>query len=51
MMKLKKRKDELYSLKKPLNSSWLGQYRALVTNTSSAVLKLIYNNKIGNSLF
>ena len=35
-----KRKAEFKPLKKPLNSSWLGQYRALVTNASSgAVLK------------
>ena len=35
-----KRKAEFVPLKKPLNSSWLGQYRALVTNASSgAVLK------------
>ena len=35
-----KRKAEFTPLKKPLNSSWLGQYRALVTNASSgAVLK------------
>jgi dihydroxy-acid dehydratase len=34
------RRDEFTPLKKPLNSSWLGQYRALVTNASSgAVLK------------
>ncbi len=34
------RRDEFVPLKKPLNSSWLGQYRALVTNASSgAVLK------------
>jgi dihydroxy-acid dehydratase len=35
-----KRRDDFVPLKKPLNSSWLGQYRALVTNASSgAVLK------------
>lgn len=35
-----KRKADFKPLKKPLNSSWLGQYRALVTNASSgAVLK------------
>ncbi|MFA7021552.1 dihydroxy-acid dehydratase [Aliarcobacter sp.] len=35
-----KRKAEFIPLKKPINSSWLGQYRALVTNASSgAVLK------------
>ncbi len=35
-----KRKAEFTPLKKPLNSRWLGQYRALVTNASSgAVLK------------
>lgn len=35
-----KRKAEFKPLKKPLTSSWLGQYRALVTNASSgAVLK------------
>ena len=35
-----KRKAEFTPLKKPLNSKWLGQYRALVTNASSgAVLK------------
>ncbi len=35
-----KRKAEFKPLKKPLKSSWLGQYRALVTNASSgAVLK------------
>lgn len=35
-----KRKKEFVALKKPLKSSWLGQYRALVTNASSgAVLK------------
>ncbi len=35
-----KRKVEFTPLKKPLKSSWLGQYRALVTNASSgAVLK------------
>ena len=34
------RKANFKPLKKPLNSSWLGQYRALVTNASSgAVLK------------
>ena len=34
------RKAEFKPLKKPLTSSWLGQYRALVTNASSgAVLK------------
>ncbi|MDY0051358.1 MAG: dihydroxy-acid dehydratase, partial [Aliarcobacter sp.] len=34
------RKANFVPLKKPLNSSWLGQYRALVTNASSgAVLK------------
>ncbi|AXH10819.1 dihydroxy-acid dehydratase [Malaciobacter halophilus] len=35
-----KRKAEFTPLKKPLNSRWLGQYRALVTNASSgAILK------------
>ncbi|XOB61962.1 dihydroxy-acid dehydratase [Campylobacterota bacterium DY0563] len=35
-----RRKAEFTPLKKPLNSKWLGQYRALVTNASSgAVLK------------
>ncbi|RXJ85251.1 dihydroxy-acid dehydratase [Arcobacter sp. CECT 8985] len=35
-----KRKAEFTPLKKPLNSKWLGQYRALVTNASNgAVLK------------
>ncbi len=35
-----KRKAEFKPLKKPLKSSWLGQYRALVTNASfGAVLK------------
>jgi dihydroxy-acid dehydratase len=35
-----KRKAEFKPLKKPLNSSWLGQYRSLVTNASNgAVLK------------
>lgn len=35
-----RRKAEFVPLKKPLKSSWLGQYRALVTNASSgAVLK------------
>ena len=34
------RRDEFTPLKKPIKSSWLGQYRALVTNASSgAVLK------------
>ena len=34
------RRDDFVPLKKPLSSSWLGQYRALVTNASSgAVLK------------
>lgn len=35
-----KRKETFVPLKKPIKSSWLGQYRALVTNASSgAVLK------------
>jgi dihydroxy-acid dehydratase len=35
-----KRRAAFIPLKKPLNSRWLGQYRALVTNASSgAVLK------------
>ncbi len=35
-----RRKEEFVPLKKPLKSSWLGQYRSLVTNASSgAVLK------------
>jgi dihydroxy-acid dehydratase len=34
------RRDEFVSVKKPIKSSWLGQYRALVTNASSgAILK------------
>ena len=32
LKKSAKRKAEFVPLKKPLNSSWLGQYRALVTN-------------------
>ncbi len=34
------RRDEFVPVKKPIKSSWLGQYRALVTNASSgAILK------------
>ncbi|WP_198304910.1 dihydroxy-acid dehydratase [Arcobacter vandammei] len=37
---IKRRKAEFTPLKKPIKSSWLGQYRALVTNASSgAVLR------------
>ncbi|AWK05613.1 dihydroxy-acid dehydratase [Flavobacterium crocinum] len=37
---IKARKEAFKPLKKPLNSKWLGQYRALVTNASTgAVLK------------
>lgn len=37
---ISKRRANFKAIKKPLNSSWLGQYRSLVTNASSgAVLK------------
>ncbi len=37
---IQKRKTQFVPLKKPLNSRWLGQYRALVTNASfGAILK------------